>query len=237
MSSLAVLLVIIAVPAAFFVSASAGLGGSLIMVPTMMLILGTKEGAAMAALLLAMNNVAKVVTYRRVIPYRAAAGVASLTFVGVAIGATLLVSAPTRSVQVAVAIAIVLTLLFEVIHVPGRAAWAAPLSLGAGLTSGFSGTSGPLKGVALRSLPLDRRHLVGAASLVSLVGDATKTAIFSEAGLLGRTQWMVVVALIPVMIGATTMGARFNDRVGEQGYAVLFWTVMGGYLSRLLIWG
>ncbi len=237
MSPPVVLLITLAVPAAFFVSASAGLGGSLIMVPTMMLILGTKEGAAMAALLLAMNNVAKVVTYRKVIPFKAAAGVSVLTFVGVAIGATLLVSASTRSVEIVVALAIVLTLAGELVQVPGRAALAPPLALGAGLTSGFSGTSGPLKGVALRSLELDRRHLVGAASLVSLVGDATKTAVFADAGLLGRTQWLVVLALIPVMIAATTMGARFNDQVGERGYAALFWAVMGGYLSRLLIWG
>lgn len=237
MSPIVIMLVTVAVPAAFFVSASAGLGGSLIMVPTMMLILGTKEGAAMAALLLAMNNVAKVVTYRRVIPFKAAAGVVVLTFVGVAIGATLLLSAPDRAIEVGVALAIVLTLVAELAQVPGRAAWAAPLAFGAGVTSGFSGTSGPLKGVALRSLHLDRRHLVGAASLVSLVGDATKTAIFSEAGLLGRTQWLVLLALIPVMIGATTLGARFNDRVGETGYSMLFWSVMAGYLSRLLVWG
>ncbi|WP_040493127.1 sulfite exporter TauE/SafE family protein [Ilumatobacter nonamiensis] len=237
MSPLVLMLVAVAVPAAFFVSASAGLGGSLIMVPTMMLILGTKEGAAMAALLLAMNNVAKVVTYRRVIPFKAAAGVVALTFVGVALGATLLLSAPDRVIEVAVVLAIVLTLIAELAQVPGRTAWAAPLALGAGLTSGFSGTSGPLKGVALRSLDLDRRHLVGAASLVSLVGDATKTAIFAEAGLLGRAEWLVIVALIPVMIAATALGSRFNDRVGETGYSVLFWSVMGGYLSRILLWG
>lgn len=237
MSPILVLLVAVAVFAALFVSASAGLGGSLIMVPTMMLVLGTKEGVAMAALLLAMNNVMKVIAYRRVIPYRAAAGVVVLTFLGVVIGASVLLSAPERAVQVGVALAIGLTLVAEIAQVPGRAGFAAPLAFGAGLTSGFSGTSGPLKGVALRSLDLDRRHLVGAASLVSLVGDATKAAVFTGGGLLGRTDLLVVLALVPVMIVATTMGYRFNDRLGERGYAVLFWSVMGGYLSRLLVWG
>lgn len=237
MSPILVLLVIIAVPAAFFVSASAGLGGSLIMVPTMMLILGTKEGVAMAALLLAMNNVAKVIAYRRVIPFRAVGGVVVLTFLGVMIGASILLSAPDRVVQVGVALAIVLTLVAEAAQVPGRGAWAAPLALGAGVTSGFSGTSGPLKGVALRSLELDRRHVVGAASLVSLVGDTTKAAVFTQAGLLGRAELLVVLALVPVMVAATTMGYRFNGRLSEHGYSMLFWTVMGGYLSRLLVWG
>jgi len=237
MSPVLMLLVVVAVLAAFFVSASAGLGGSLIMVPTMMLVLGTKEGVAMAALLLAMNNVAKVVAYRRVIPFRAAAGVVILTFLGAAIGASILLSAPDRVVQVGVGLAIGLTLVAEVAEVPGRKALAAPLALGAGVTSGFSGTSGPLKGVALRSLELDRRHLVGAASLVSLVGDATKAAVFTQAGLLGRAELLVVLALVPAMIGATTIGYRFNGRLSERGYSALFWSVMGGYLTRLLVWG
>jgi uncharacterized membrane protein YfcA len=45
---------------AFVVSASAGLGGSLVLVPAYALVLGTKEGVALAALMLAGNNVAKV---------------------------------------------------------------------------------------------------------------------------------------------------------------------------------
>ena len=39
--------------ASFFVSASAGMGGSLVLVPVLALSLGTKEGIALAALLLA----------------------------------------------------------------------------------------------------------------------------------------------------------------------------------------
>ena len=148
-----------------------------------------------------------------------------------------LIGASETSIQIAVAVAIVLTFASERIDVPGRRAWGTALAFGAGVSSGFSGTSGPLKGVALRSLRLDRRGLVGAASLVSLVGDATKTAVFAEAGLLSGSQILVVAALVPVMITATLLGRRFNNVVGERGYAVLFWLVMAGYISRLLIWG
>lgn len=232
-----ILLLVVAVPLAFFVSASAGLGGSLLMVPTMMLAFGTKEGVAMAALLLAANNVAKVAAYRRDIPWRDATAVVALTFVGVGVGAVLLVAAPERAVVLGVAAALIFTLIGEQVDLPGRKAWGGALALGAGVTSGFSGTSGPLKGLALRSLNLDRRHLVGAASIVSLVGDATKAAVFSQAGLLSPSHLVLVVGLVPVMIGATLLGRRFNDVVGERGYAVLFWVVMAGYLSRLLVWG
>ena len=61
-------LALVAILASFTLSASAGLGGSLILVPTLALILGTKQGVALAALLLACNNVVKVVAYRGPIP-------------------------------------------------------------------------------------------------------------------------------------------------------------------------
>ena len=53
---------------AFTLSSSAGLGGSLILVPTMTLLLGPKEGIAVAAVLLGLNNVLRVIAYRRHVP-------------------------------------------------------------------------------------------------------------------------------------------------------------------------
>ena len=43
------ILLIVAAVGSFAISASAGLGGSLLMVPTMMIIFGPKEGVAVAA--------------------------------------------------------------------------------------------------------------------------------------------------------------------------------------------
>lgn len=116
---------------------------------------------------------------------------------------------------------------------PVRAGFAPFLALVSGASSGFSGTSGPLKGVAIRNLDLDRRHFVGAASLASFAGDATKTAIFADGELLGRTSVLIAVAAIPLMALGTWTGSTLNERAGEQTFAVLFWTVMGGYSIRL----
>ena len=46
-----------AAAASFTLSASAGFGGSLILVPALGLLLGIRQGVALAALLLAANNV------------------------------------------------------------------------------------------------------------------------------------------------------------------------------------
>lgn len=226
--------VLFVVYTSFTISASAGLGGSLLMVPTLALFLGTKEGVALAALLLASNNVMKIIAYRESLPFRKAAGLAVLVVLGAALGSTLLVNAPVWAVTIAVLAMFATTIVTERYEVgPVRRRFAPFLAFVSGASSGFSGTSGPLKGVAIRNLDLDRRHFVGAASLVSFAGDAAKTAIFAEADLLGRGAWLTALAAIPLMALGTWSGSRLNERLGEQTFAVLFWTVMSGYSIRL----
>ncbi|MCX4964217.1 sulfite exporter TauE/SafE family protein [Streptomyces sp. NBC_00654] len=228
-------IVFLAVAAAFTLSASAGFGGSLILVPTLALVLGTKSGVALAALLLAGNNLVKVFAYRKTLPYRKAAIVIALVAVGAFLGAKLLVSAPDRAVAIAVIVSFAAAFLIESLDLTRwRRASSPVMAFAAGATSGFSGTSGPLKGLAVRGLSLDRLHLVGALSMASLVGDATKTAVWTDAALLGGGDYLVALACLPLMFFATFLGRRFNTKIGERGYTGLFWTVMVGYTGRLL---
>jgi uncharacterized membrane protein YfcA len=227
---------LIAVAVSFTVSASAGLGGSLVLVPILALVLGTKEGVALAALLLAANNVVKVLAYRETLPFRKALVVIVLVAVGAALGALLVVAAPERVVTVVVIASFVLALLAERLDLSRLRRLGGPvLALGSGATSGFSGTSGPLKGMALRQLGLDRAHFVGAASLVSLAGDVTKATVFTEVGFLGGDSFLVALGAIPLMLVATFAGRRINRSIGERGYTSLFWGVMAGYTVRLVL--
>lgn len=227
--------VTVVVCASFLVSASVGLGGSLLLVPALSLALGTKEGVALAALLLGCNNVLKVFAYRRSIPWRASAAVVALVAVGAFVGAALMASASESFVAMAVLVMLVLTLVTERTGwEPAKVAFAPGYAFVSGATSGFSGTSGPLKGAAIRHLGLDRRHFVGAASVASLAGDLTKTAVFVDAQLLGRDALMIAAAAVPLMVLGTWMGVTVNRRAGERGFALLFWSVMAGYGARLL---
>lgn len=231
---LAIFGVLLLVYLSFAVSASAGLGGSLLLVPTLALFLGTKEGVALAALLLASNNVLKIYAYRKTLPFRKAALIVVLLVIGAALGSTLLVNAPTSIVTAGVIAMFVATLVaerFDWEHV--RTGFAPLLAFVSGASSGFSGTSGPLKGVAIRNLDLDRRHFVGAASLASFAGDVTKTAVFAEGQLLGQTSILMALAAIPLMALGTWTGAKFNEKSTEKTFAILFWSVMMGYSVRL----
>jgi uncharacterized membrane protein YfcA len=231
----AIALTLVAVALSFTVSASAGLGGSLILVPTLALVLGTKEGVALAALLLALNNVVKVFAYRKTLPFRKAAVVVVLVAVGAAIGARLLVVAPVELVTIAVIASFAVALIAERMDLSRLRAIGGPfLAVGSGATSGFSGTSGPLKGMAIRQLDLDRSHFVGAASLASFAGDAAKTVVFAQAELLVSSSATIAVLAVPLMIVSTFAGRSINYSIGEKGYTTLFWAVMGGYSLRLV---
>ena len=94
LDAISLILLALAIPASFIVSAAAGLGGSLILVPAMMMAIGTKEGIAVAALLLACNNVAKVTVYRKTLPWRASGAVIIAVLLGTALGATLMLKLP-----------------------------------------------------------------------------------------------------------------------------------------------
>lgn len=235
MGAVATVLVLAVVFASFVVSASVGFGGSLLLVPTLVLALGPKEGVALAALLLAVNNVLKLVGYRRTIPWRASAMIVGALMIGTAIGARLLVHASPAIVGIGVLCSFALTLVLERRHYePARRVASPALALAAGTTSGFSGTSGPLKGVAIRNLDLDRLHFVGAASLASFAGDATKVAIFTDAALLGSRSFAVAAVALPLMAAGTALGRHLNGRIDERRFAMCFWSVMTGYSIRLV---
>ncbi len=235
MDPLLVAVVLLAVAVSFAVSAAAGFGGSLVLVPALVLLLGVKPGIALAALLLASNNVVKLFLYRQAIPWRRATPLIVLVALGAAVGALLLVAAPERVVLVAVLLVFGLAFAAERLDLGRLQRAGAPvLALLSGATSGFSGTSGPLKGLAVRQLGLDRAHLVGGLSLASLVGDLTKTAVWAEAQLVTADGFRLAVAAVPLMLGASLLGRHVNRRLGERGFAGLFWVIMAGYTVRLL---
>jgi uncharacterized protein len=147
----------------------AGYGGSLILLPALAAILGPREGIALAALLLAWNNVFNIIAYRRTIPLRQGWPLVAVTAVGSPIGGLLLVSAPEQAVHLAIVRATIGTLVVELTGserlLRTRRAAAVPMMAVSGLLTGFSGTSSPLKGVAIRSLSLPRLEHVGLAVL------------------------------------------------------------------------
>jgi hypothetical protein len=234
----------LAVGASFLLSATVGLGGSLIAVPAMIAFLGVKTGVAMAAILLASNNIGKVIAYRRTIPWRSASFLAGLNMLGAFIGAHLLVAIAPRWVMIIVLISLLWSLFTEAMsrfsclpspHFTAKKSWLITglYSLASGLTSGISGTSGPLKGLAIRYFARDRRYYAGAASLISCLGDITKASVFAQASLLSPQDLQFFLFTLPLIPLCVLAGRWCNYKSGEHRFTYLFLLVMVGYTWRL----
>lgn len=220
----------------FVVSASAGMGGSLILVPILALTLGSKTGIAISAILLGCNNLFKVIAYRRTIPLKSIFKILILIALGAGLGSAIMARAPEIWVDWAIIISFFMAFLFE------RKKWTRLRSITApgfaflaGISSGFSGTSGPLKGIALRNLKLNRFYFVGGASVISLAGDLVKASVYFQWSFFGEFDNGLIICSLFIMPIAVYIGKLINEKIGERAYTFLFWVVMLGYSIRILL--
>ncbi len=230
-------LILVATFAALVVSSTAGYGGSLILVPALAATLGPKSGIAYSALVLGWNNVFKVLAYRSTLALRQGWPLLAVTAVGVSFGASLLVAAPDRVVVWCV---IAGTLAALAVELRGnerlltvRRWMATPTMAASAVLSGVSGSSGPLKGVSVRSLGLPRLEHVGLASMVSLVADALKVGLFQADGLFDDIDMTTLVIALPLMPIGAWLGRMINGRIDERLFRGIFWTVVGCYTLRM----
>lgn len=230
-------LVLLATFSALFVSSIAGYGGSLILVPALGALLGPREGIALAALLLAWNNVFKVIAYRATLALRTGWPLIAAAAVGVWIGAHALLTLPDR---VVIWLIVIVTASSLAAELAGAQRWlrlrrraAVPAMLASSFQSGVSGSSGPLKGVSVRALSLPRLEHVGLASTVSLVTDVLKVQVFASAGLFDEVGLATLLVALPVMPVAAWVGRGVNARFTEESFRWVFWTVVAGYTVRM----
>lgn len=220
-------------------SSVAGYGGSLMLVPVLAATLGPKEGIALASLMLAVNNVCKVVAYRDSLGLRKGWVLLPVSFAGALLGGLLLVELPRTAVVWALVVVTAASLTIELVGpaslVRQQPRMAVPLLGASAVLSGVSGSSGPLKGIAIRSLRLGRMEHVGLASSVSLVADVTKTEIFRRSGFLAGADLSILLVCVPAMPIAALVGRRVNLYVGESVFRVVFWLVVSAYLARVVI--
>lgn len=226
---------------ACLISATVGQGGSLLMVPAMIGLFGPKNGVAIAALFLALNNVFKMVAYFKHIP-RQAMSLSVVTFIGAFVGASLMAQAPDRLVLAAVVLMMIAAFFIELLPRPERQVqgslphWLSYCYAGtAGVTSGFSGTSGPLKGLSVKMMQLPPIQVVGGLTLLSFIGDVTKVGVFLSSGLISPhfvATWWWIVLLMPL---ATGLGRYLNTKkITPRAFNILFWSVMALYAARLI---
>jgi uncharacterized membrane protein YfcA len=217
------------------VSSSCGLGGSLILIPALTLLFGIKESIIISSILLGLNNLVKVYFFRHHIRLRPIVWIIVFIFFGVILGAGILLRIDEKVVGIILLIHVLFSFFFQrqANHViREKVSWA--IAFLAGFFSGVAGTSGPLKGVSLKCNVFNKMEMVAAASVVSLVSDSTKAAIYLSNYEFVNFPTVIVLYSILIMPVATWLGRNLNQKLSEKAYDALFYCVLSGYLVRLI---
>ncbi len=217
-------------------SASCGLGGSLLLIPTLTLLLGVKEGIVLSSILLGLNNVVKTFYYRHHIKLKASLFLLLPMIIGSAIGALLMVQLNSKLLGFFLLAHICISFFVQRFSTGSiqRATGIGYAGL-AGLCSGLSGTSGPLKGIAVRCFHQSKTALVATASVISLASDAVKSGVYlSQLSGIQLNTFVIAFGLVSMPI-ASSLGKRINEQMTTKAYDALFYTVMSGYVLRLFI--
>ena len=221
---------------AFLVSASCGLGGSLILIPGLSWILGIKEGIVVSAVLLGSNNLVKLFFYRKDIRLRPSLRLLVCMVAGAIGGALLMMQADPKLLSLFLLFHILLSFFIQVkSSETSRKTAGSVFSFLSGFCSGLAGTSGPLKGLAVKTYMGNKAEIVATASLLSFATDSTKAIIYLNnfSSDILQVQWLVYSIL--VMPVATGLGRFLNRNMSVKAYEALFYFVMSGYVLRLLI--
>ncbi|MEJ7737900.1 MAG: sulfite exporter TauE/SafE family protein [Chitinophagaceae bacterium] len=220
----------------FLVSASCGMGGSLILIPALTLLFGIKESIIISSILLGLNNLVKVIFFRQYIRFRPILWIMLFIFAGAGIGAVLLLSINEKVVAVILLVHVIFSFFFQRnqhYEIRKKISWL--IAFTAGLFSGIAGTSGPLKGIALKCNVFEKLELVAAASIISLVSDSTKSIIYLTRYSPEKFPTEILLFSIIVMPIATGLGKKLNQRLSQTAYDALFYCVLSGYVVRLFL--
>lgn len=150
---------------------------------------------------------------------------------GVALGATLLVSAPERLLLLGLGIAV---LCYAAWSLWGRApagpiapSWSVPLGTVGGVFSALFGTGGPVYTVYLARRIEDKRRLRATISTLIFLSALARLAAFSAAGVYGQRELLLLIAvLLPCMLLGLFAGSRLHHRLPARQVIRIIWSLL-----------
>jgi hypothetical protein len=201
----------------------AGTGGSLVLLPALVLHFGIQDATAILLIANAAANVSRVWVNRRelVLPVVWWFALGSVPLV--VAGAWLFTIAAPELLTRVLGGFLLFMLLWR--HMPIRppkpptVRWFFPVGLAIGFVSGLMASSGPLSAPFFLSYGLLRGAYIGTDALITVLMHIPKAAVFLHQGLISRHVLIASAVLIPFMIGGAVYGKRILDRVPDRVFA------------------
>jgi uncharacterized protein len=152
-------------------------------------------------------------------------------FLGIALGATVLVHAPTKWLMFILGVFVLgyaaYSLLTRVQAEPMSRAWAAPLGTLGGVFSALFGTGGPVYAIYLaRRLP-DKSVLRATIATVITLSGISRLGVFAIAGLYAQENMLLATAcLLPFMLAGLWLGNRLHHRLPAKLVKQGMWIIL-----------
>ena len=160
-------------------------------------------------------------------------------FIGIALGATLLLNVPERPLLLALGVAILCnaawTLWGQPSARPIAAVWAAPLGAIGGVFSALYGTGGPIYTTYLARRIDDKGRLRATISMLILVSAGGRLVAFLVAGVYSQRELhFLVPLLLPCVLAGLFLGNRLHHRLpGAQVIKGVWILLLAGSIALL----
>ena len=208
---------------AFFasaLSAIAGFGGALILIPMVSFFIDFKLAVGVLTFYFLANKIFQIYFYRRSIDWKTAGWVWLGAVPAVIVGALFLVSLPTELLKRLLGILILFYILNAVYKLindfkPGKVS--TPV-IGAiyGFFSGVVGVGDPIKAALLLQLGLVKERFVATMAIIAILLNLIKAIVYSSFALVSADDVQLIIFLIIVSLLGTYLGKQFLNRLKPE---------------------
>lgn len=200
-------------------SAVAGFGGGVLLLPVVTALFGLRVAVPVLTITQLAGNGARV-WFNRAELDRAVIGRFAVGAVPLAVaGAVLLAGAPLAPLQRLLGAFLLVVVAWRRLRPhprrPGRAAFVA-VGAASGLGSALLGSVGPLTAPFFLAYGLTRGGYVGTEAACALTMHLTKTAAYGAGDLLSGRVLLLGLALTPATLAGTWVGRRLLGRIGDR---------------------
>ncbi|RMG31355.1 MAG: sulfite exporter TauE/SafE family protein [Bacteroidetes bacterium] len=206
---------------AFTVASTLGIGGPLILLPALMLTFSPAESVAMLVPAMLVNNMAKILLFGKYIRWRPAALMAATALPAALAGAMLTGRVPSKLIQLAVAVMILLALASRYVfrhsvevRAGGLILWGIPT----GFISGLSGTAGPPMAIAMKGYGLSLEPFVATTACMQACLQLIRLPAYCSQQLLGEHLWSLAILLALCTLPAVFAGRQLLRKMKPQRF-------------------
>ncbi len=213
-----------------FLGSVAGTGGTLVLMPVLVLYFGIQDATVLVTVANLAANVSRTVFNRRELDLKVVAWFALGAVPLSVLGTWLFTISPPETLTRLLGAFMLGVVIWRRLkpHPPPRrsAAWFLPVGAGFGFLSGLVSGVGVLMAPFYLAYGLSRNAYIGTDAFATVFMQTTKLATLGAARFVTWTVFINGLVLVPFMIFGTLIGKRLLERLSERVFALIIEAVM-----------